>query len=192
MAIALHVRGLRKRYTVGAGACTASADVLRGIDLVLRAGEAIGVIGPAGSGKTTLLLCMAGLLRVDAGDLEWFGAADRGVARRRVVYHGTRPDLLRGGGAGEAHLHLVDVPDAEIAHRDAWLSQRCAAGDAVVVVERADAALPPALSRVLALRHGVLVPQARLAARVAESFANTGPNTGDRASAFVDPPSGHA
>ncbi|HEX4685055.1 MAG TPA: ATP-binding cassette domain-containing protein [Gemmatimonadaceae bacterium] len=183
MAIALHVRGLRKRYTVGTGACMASADVLRGIDVVVRAGEAIGVLGPEGSGKTTLLLCLAGLLPADAGDVEWFGARDRDVARRRVIYHAVRPDLLRTGGWGESHLHLVDVP-AACPQFGTWLSQRCAAGDAVVVVERAGGSLLPALSRVFALRGGVLVPHVRPATRVAEARAS-------RARGFVDPPSGH-
>jgi energy-coupling factor transporter ATP-binding protein EcfA2 len=180
MAIAVHVRGLRKRYTVGAGACTASADVLRGVELVLHAGEAICVIGAAGSGKTTLLLCMAGLLRADAGDLEWFGARDRGVARRRVIYHGARPDLLRGGDSGDPCVHLVDLRDAAAGQLDPWLSQRCAAGDAVVVVERDTGVLlplVPPLSRVLALHHGVLVPHARAALRVAESCTDRAPVT---------------
>ncbi len=33
----------------------------------------VGIVGQAGAGKTTLLQCLAGLLRRDAGTVEWFG-----------------------------------------------------------------------------------------------------------------------
>jgi putative ABC transport system ATP-binding protein len=42
-------------------------NVLRGIDLDVRAGETLGVVGPSGSGKSTLLMVMAGLERPTSG-----------------------------------------------------------------------------------------------------------------------------
>src|SRR5690349_11183858 len=120
MTIALEIRGLRKRYTVGVGACVASAEVLRGIDLTVRAGEAIAIVGDAGSGKSTLLLCAAGLLGAEAGAIEWFGSSERSVAARRVMYHVARTDLMRSGSMDEPHLHLVDVRGG--VHAGAWLS----------------------------------------------------------------------
>src|SRR5438552_4035738 len=42
-------------------------DILRGIDLTVQSGEALGIVGPSGSGKTTLLMVIAGLERVSSG-----------------------------------------------------------------------------------------------------------------------------
>ncbi|MCC6337236.1 MAG: ABC transporter ATP-binding protein [Myxococcales bacterium] len=41
--------------------------VLSGLNLTVRAGEMVGVVGPNGGGKSTLLLLMAGLLRPTTG-----------------------------------------------------------------------------------------------------------------------------
>ena len=42
-------------------------NILRGVDLVADAGEALAVMGPSGAGKTTLLMLMAGLLAPTSG-----------------------------------------------------------------------------------------------------------------------------
>ena len=44
-------------------------QVLDGIDLDLRAGETLGIMGRNGSGKTTLLKILCGIYRADAGEL---------------------------------------------------------------------------------------------------------------------------
>ena len=44
-------------------------NILRGIDLDVQAGEAVGIVGPSGSGKTSLLMVLAGLERVSAGTI---------------------------------------------------------------------------------------------------------------------------
>ncbi|HEY3682797.1 MAG TPA: amino acid ABC transporter ATP-binding protein [Streptosporangiaceae bacterium] len=50
-------------------------EVLRGIDLSVRAGEVVCVIGPSGSGKSTLLRCM-NLLETPTGGTVRIGGAD--------------------------------------------------------------------------------------------------------------------
>jgi len=48
-------------------------NILRGIDLRVGAGEAVGLVGPSGSGKSTLLAVIAGLERVSAGTVRVAG-----------------------------------------------------------------------------------------------------------------------
>lgn len=49
------------------GVSLGGKPVLRGVDLALSPGEAIGITGPNGSGKTTLLRTVATLIPVDRG-----------------------------------------------------------------------------------------------------------------------------
>jgi len=42
---------------------------LRGVTLDVAEGEIVAVTGPSGCGKSTLLLCLAGILRPDAGEI---------------------------------------------------------------------------------------------------------------------------
>jgi ABC-type polysaccharide/polyol phosphate transport system ATPase subunit len=46
---------------------------IRGIDLTVNRGEAVGVIGPNGSGKSTLLLALAGIIQPSEGVVEVSG-----------------------------------------------------------------------------------------------------------------------
>ena len=46
-----------------------NVDILRGVDLSVMPGEALGIVGPSGSGKTTLLMVIAGLERASRGEV---------------------------------------------------------------------------------------------------------------------------
>jgi putative ABC transport system ATP-binding protein len=55
--VAVEARSLTRRYGAGATA----VDALRGVDLDVRSGELVAVMGPSGSGKSTLMHILAGL-----------------------------------------------------------------------------------------------------------------------------------
>jgi|CXWL01.1.fsa_nt_gi ATP-binding cassette subfamily F protein uup len=54
----------------GIGKSWSGRSVLSGVDLLIRPGTRIGVLGANGSGKTTLLSILAGTLEPDAGEIE--------------------------------------------------------------------------------------------------------------------------
>ncbi|MDO9708798.1 ABC transporter ATP-binding protein [Paracraurococcus lichenis] len=62
-------RDLRFRVAGAAG----EVNILRGVDLTIRRGEAVGLVGPSGSGKTSLLMLLAGLERPTGGTLRVAG-----------------------------------------------------------------------------------------------------------------------
>jgi putative ABC transport system ATP-binding protein len=66
---AVRCRGLIKTYGAGLSAVRA----LRGVDLEVREGEFLMLVGPSGGGKTTLISILSGLLDQDDGDCEVLG-----------------------------------------------------------------------------------------------------------------------
>ena len=60
---AIEAHGLRKTYRSG----RASLAAVRGVDLVVKAGEIFGFLGPNGAGKSTTLRMLATLLTPDGG-----------------------------------------------------------------------------------------------------------------------------
>ncbi|MDI4657986.1 ABC transporter ATP-binding protein [Xanthobacter autotrophicus] len=71
MADVLALQAIRKSYAIGTPVET---EVLHGIDLTMRAGEFVALIGPSGSGKSTLLNIIGLLDSPTSGRLEVTGA----------------------------------------------------------------------------------------------------------------------
>lgn len=73
----LSVEGLRSRY--------GRIEVLHGLDLEVRSGEIVTVVGTNGAGKTTLLRCLSGVQPAYAGTIMFRGEnISRAAAHRRV------------------------------------------------------------------------------------------------------------
>ena len=99
----LEVKGLEARY--------GRIQVLHGIDLQVRAGEVVALVGANGAGKTTLLKCVLDLVLPDSGRIEIFGVPNRQpVSRARIAYLPERfspPHYLKGREFIEMTLTLA-------------------------------------------------------------------------------------
>ncbi len=121
----LEVAGLARRF--------GGVRALDGVDLTVRAGEIVGIIGPNGSGKTTLVNCITGFVRPTGGTVRFDGrditglkphrVADLGVARtfqvmrpwsglpawRNLVVPLCSPRARRLGGRGDRDTRALDL-----------------------------------------------------------------------------------
>lgn len=84
MTVLLKAHSVRKSF--------ARTEALRGVSVEIAAGESVAITGPSGSGKSTLMLCLAGILRPEAGEvlygeqrLDRLGEAERARLRRREM-----------------------------------------------------------------------------------------------------------
>jgi ABC-type phosphate/phosphonate transport system ATPase subunit len=97
--VALLLTDLRLGYGRG-------ADVVRGVDLELAAGETVAILGPSGGGKSTLLKAIAGLLPPRGGTLDVLGATwPERPAPGSVAYVPQRLGLVRHTSVLDNVLH---------------------------------------------------------------------------------------
>lgn len=88
METAIEAIGLNKSYHLG----SASVDVLKNVNLNIKKGEFVSVMGPSGSGKSTLLYLAGGLDRPSSGgilisgrDMAALNDREASLLRRRTI-----------------------------------------------------------------------------------------------------------
>ena len=69
--VAIRLTGLTKTY----GSGSTAVQALRGVDMTIRRGEVVGLVGPSGSGKSTLLKCLGAVIEPTTGHIELGGEA---------------------------------------------------------------------------------------------------------------------
>ncbi len=69
MSIVLEAKNVKKNFNTLAG----TLEVLKDVNLQVRAGESVSICGASGSGKTTLLQILGGLDNATAGEIFWTG-----------------------------------------------------------------------------------------------------------------------
>jgi iron(III) transport system ATP-binding protein len=84
-----------------------AVPALTGVDMSVPAGSLAAVLGPSGCGKTTLLRCIAGLERLDAGEIQVAGRTVAGP-RTHLPAHRRRVALVPQEGALFPHLSVAD------------------------------------------------------------------------------------
>ena len=82
----LYVRGVRKSY--------GELEVLKGVDLEIRPGEIVGLLGANGAGKTSLVSIIAGLRAADAGTVQINGVDALAHPREAGRFLGIAPQDL--------------------------------------------------------------------------------------------------
>ena len=83
--VLIEIHNLKKTYRQG----SVSTEALRGIDLCVRKGEYLGIVGRSGAGKTTLLNMIAGLDDLTEGEVTVGGhRVDKMNEVRKAVWRG--------------------------------------------------------------------------------------------------------
>ena len=97
-------------------------DAVKGIDVEVKRGQIVTLLGANGAGKTTTLKTISGLIRAKAGRVlfegnDITGMAPHNIARAGVVHVPEGRHVLRGLSVREnLELGAFTVPDAKLRH----------------------------------------------------------------------------
>jgi lipopolysaccharide export system ATP-binding protein len=102
----LDITGLIKSYN--------GRVVVDRVSLKIRAGEVVGLLGPNGAGKTTTFYMIIGLIKPDAGTVEFNGEDISGLpmyqrARRGITYLPQEPSVFRKLTVEENILAILET-----------------------------------------------------------------------------------
>ncbi len=131
-------------------------EVLKGVDVELRHGEALGLIGPNGAGKTTLVNVLSGFQPPDTGTVTLDGADVSGHSPARLA----RAGLGRTFQAALPFPHLTSLESVAVGAMGVGVGKRRAVGVAADVLARLDlsecadqaaGSLPPGRQRLLGI-----------------------------------------
>lgn len=103
--------------------------IIDSVNLSITQGAPTLVMGPNGAGKSTLLRLAMGLVKPDAGTIDWGGRRDARPTRRAILFQ--RPVMLRRSAAGNVAYALAQAgcPRADIAVRVSALLARVGLSD---------------------------------------------------------------
>jgi ATP-binding cassette subfamily C protein len=169
----IELRGVRFAYPGG-------PEVLGGVDLVVRPGERLAVVGPSGAGKTTLSRLIAGIDAPDEGTVTVGGVPVVALAperlRRQVVLVTQEHHVFLGTVRDNLLIAEPDAADARM-----WAALEAVGADWV-------SALPDGLDTVLgADAHRTSGPQAQQLALARVVLADPHTLVLDEATALLDP-----
>ena len=117
----IEARGIAVRF--------GTTPLLEGVDLVMRAGEMVGLVGPNGSGKTTLLRILANLRAPEAGKVRYAGRTARAIGMRELA---RQIAYLAQGGSVHWPMRVENVVAlGRLPHRRAFYGVDAADHDAI-------------------------------------------------------------
>ena len=98
--VQLSIRGLKKSY--------GDAEILKGVNLDVRQGEVVVILGPSGSGKSTFLRCINGLEEIQGGEVRLDGETISGLKNSALPAVRQKLGMVFQSYALFPHMNILD------------------------------------------------------------------------------------